>query len=289
MRIRTAVEADRDRVLDSFAPMFGTWDYLRLVVDYMLRDTQRSFSLVAEDHELVVMLHAYETEPGVWFLRGLRSNPGAGAFRIAVGLLGCCRAMYTALREREARLVRFGTLHYFRGSLRLARILGFREDFRLWHALHRIPEDVRVSGEVADAEVSGELLATMLSSGSIHDGYYFTWWDTRTLDRGVLERASAQGLLLETRRDGARSGYALLHHVPWQRLMALSALEGDDESILDIYRTACTRALDLGCTRIGLVHPDRAEVHRRQEMFGFPEKGSYTVQLSRPTGSGCPG
>jgi hypothetical protein len=287
MRVRTAVEADRERVLNSFAPMFGTWDYLRLVVDWMLLDTHRSFSLVAEDDELVVMLHSYETEPGVWFLRGLRSNPRAGALRIAVGLLGCCRAMYSALRERGARQVRFGTLHYFNGSLRLARILGFREDFRLWHALHRIPDDMDGPGEATDADASDEFLSSLLSSDSVRDGYYFTWWDTRVLDRSVLERASKQNLLLETRRDGERSGAALLHHVPWQRLMALSVLEGDDGSLTELYRTACTRALDLGCSRVGLVHPDRGEVHRRQGMFGFPEKGSYTIQLSRRTGSGC--
>jgi hypothetical protein len=274
-------------MLTSFAPMFGTWDYLHLVIDFILAPSHRTLTFLAEDEDLLVMVHAYETEPGVWFLRGLRSNPDAGAFRVAIGLIGCCRAMNDELMRRGARRVRFGTLHHFTGSLRLARILGFREEFRLWHAQHRISACTagpRSAGAAADSE---ELLGYFLRSPSVEGGYYFTWWDTRVLDAAVLRRASGNGLLLEARRNGTLSGAALLHHVGWQDLMVVSIAEGDESAVRDLLLAAIGKAAELGCIRIGLVHPSREEVARRQEMLGLPERGSYTVQLSRPAAGNC--
>jgi hypothetical protein len=287
MRVRSAVESDRERMLTSFAPMFGTWDYLHLVVDFILADSRRTLTFLAEDEDLLVMVHAYETEPGVWFLRGLRSNPGAGAFRVAIGLVGCCRAMNDELTRRGARRVRFGTLHYFSGSLRLARILGFREEFRLWHAQHRISACTAGPWSAGAAAVPGELLGYFLRSPSIRGGYYFTWWDTRVLDAAVLHRAWENGLLLEVRRNGSIAGAALLHHVGWQELMVVSIAEGDDRAVHDLHLAAIGKAEELGCIRLGLVHPSREEVARRQTMLGLPERGSYTVQLSRPARGNC--
>jgi hypothetical protein len=264
--------------------MFGDWDYLPLIIDSLLQPDKGSVTLLVENDELVAMAHAYETDPGDWYLRGLRSNPAAGAFRIGVAILACSRAMHAALLELEARRVRYGTLETFAESLRLSRALGFEEDFRIWHAHHPLPEKpVKPVTGIVEAHETDGILDLFLSGSTVSSKeYYFTWWDTRRLTERVLSTAAESGLLLEAVTDGNRTGAALLHHVPWQDMMVLSLVEGDDRSVTSLCQAAFEKARDLGCTAVGLVHPRREEAMRRQALLGLPETGAYTIQLSRP-------
>ncbi len=281
--MRTVEVSDRERVLTSFKPMFGNWDYLPLIVDLLLAHSSGSVTMLAEDGDLVVMAHAYETDPGDWYLRGLRSNPETGSFRIGIAIRACTRAMHAELRARGAKRLRYGTLETFSESLRLSSLLGFHEQFRLWHSHHSLPDEVTEPGShVGEADFSDELLSVFLSGSSISDGkYYFTWWDTRRLDASVLKQAADAGLLLEATRDGIRSGAALLHHVDWQDLLVMSLVEGDDRSIRDLYIAAFEKGRGIGCNAVGIVHPSKAEALRRQDMLGLADTGSFTIQLIR--------
>jgi hypothetical protein len=283
MKVRTAEATDRERILTSFRPMFGSWDYLPLVVDSLLVQSSASVTLVAEDGDLVLMTHAYETDPGDWFLRGLRSNPAVGSFRVGVAIRACIRAMHTELNARGGKRVRYGTLDSFSESLRLSSILGFREQFRLWHSSHPLPDEVTGPGpHVGEADFSNEFLSLFLSGSSIaEDEYYFTWWDTRRLDASVLKQASAAGLLLEATTDGIRSGAALLYHVDWQDMLVLSLVEGDDSSIKSLCIAAFGKGRSFGCRSIGIVHPSKAEALRRQKLLGLEDNGTFTIQLTR--------
>ncbi len=281
--MRTAEVSDRDGVLTSFEPMFGDWDYLPLIVDSLLAHSSGSVTMLAEDGDLVVMTHAYETDPGDWYLRGLRSNPEAGSFRVGIAILACTRAMHAELRARGARRLRYGTLVSFSESLRLSSLLGFSEQFRIWHSHHPIPGEVAEPGsQISEVDFSDELLSLFLSGSSISDGeYYFTWWDTRRLDASVLKHAADAGLLLEATRDGIRSGAALLHYVDWQDLLVMSLVEGDDRSMRDLYIAAFAKGRSIGCNAVGIVHPSKAEALRRQDMLGLADTGSFTIQLIR--------
>jgi hypothetical protein len=284
MVVRRAGISDRERVLSSFRPMFGDWDYLPLIIDSLLVQSPDSVTMLVEDDDLVVMAHAYETDPGDWFLRGLRSNPDAGAFRVGIGILTCSRAMHSELLRRNARRVRYGTLDSFSESLRLSRMLGFEEDFRLWHAHHPVPDKPEeTAAGVREASATDGFLDLFLSGASLSGReYYFTWWDTRRLTEKALSDAAGAGMLLEAVRDGRRTGGALLHHVAWQDMLVLSLVEGDDRSIGNLCLAAFEKGRQLGCTAVGLVHPIREEAARRQALLGLPETGAYTIQLSRP-------
>jgi hypothetical protein len=232
---------------------------------------------------LVAMAQAYEVEPGDWYLRGLRSNPAAEQHQVAFAILGLKRAMAEELEKRGAKTARYGTLSYFKESLRLAAMLGFREHFRLCHAHHPIPEVPEVI-EGVEVEVPGDasVLFDYLAQGSTVkpvEGYFFTWWDTRRLRLKYLEDAKDKGLLLRAVENGEMIGAAMYWHVPWQNFLVLSIMEGTDEALKALYRAGVMFGHTSGCNAIGMVHLSDDEMHRRQELFGLPTHGDFTVQL----------
>jgi hypothetical protein len=74
-------------------------------------------------------------------------------------------------------------------------------------------------------------------------------------------------------------GAALFWHVPWQKFLVFSLMEGTDEALAALYQAGVESAHRLGCKAIGLVHPFLAELHRRQSLFGLDKHGGDTVQL----------
>ncbi len=287
MKVRKIAGSDREAMLTSFTPLFGDWDYLPLVVDDWLVDSPQNQTWVSysgpSDTTLTAMVQAAELAPGDWYLNGLRSNPRAGQHHVASAVLGLSRAVENELRKRGARTVRYGTLPDNYNSLRLAVLFGFREHFRLghsWHPLPPIPPDVE-GIEVAAPHDPLELLDYFgLSSGvKPVEGYFFTWWDTRRLEKEHLADALRRNLLFRALKRNQLVGAAMFWHIPWQRFLVLSVMEGTDEALQALYRAGVASARRLGCTAIGMVHPSPDEMHRRQELFGLETAGGYTVQL----------
>ena len=187
MEIRKIVQSDREALLSSFKPMFGDWDYLPLVIDDWLKPSPSLETWVACSGEnngmLIAMAQAHETEPGDWYLGGLRSNPDAAPLQVGTAIRGLMRRMERRLRQAGAQAVRDGTLPSFVESRRLAGLLGFREQFRLGHSHHACPS-VPVGDDGPECRVARDADAVVerLSQGAVLRsafGRFFTWWDTR--------------------------------------------------------------------------------------------------------------
>ena len=287
MQVRRIAQEDRAALLTSFKPMFKGWDYLPLVIDDWLQPSPRLQTWVAcagpAETMLVAMAQAVELEAGDWYLRGLRSNPQARPQQIASAMLALIRVLRSELMHRKADTVRYGTLPDKRESLRLARLLGFQEHFRLGHAMHQLPA-IRVPPDrvkLVSPDNPPELLDHLGRSSGLRPvhGYFFTWWDTRKLKAEHLVEAGRQGLLLTARANERMVGVGMFWHVPWQGLLVFSVMEGTDEALKALYHGGVAAALERGCRSIGLVHPSLSELHRRQTMFGLAASGCDTVQL----------
>jgi len=287
MKIRRIIHSDRDMVLTSFKPLFGDWDYLPLVIDQWLepsasQETWLAFSGPSEA-KLTAMVQAYELEPGDWYLRGLRSNPDAGPHQVACAILGLTRAVRDEFKTRKVDAFRYGTLATFKESLRLAGLLGFREHFRLAHARHRLPEvPDAVDGVKVEVPDDISVLYDYLRYSSVvkpAGGYFFTWWDTPKLRMNHLAEAQEEGFLLRAVQDGLMTGAGLFWHIPWQKFLVLSVIEGADSALKALFGTAIGLAHRLGCNAIGMVHPSLEEMQRRQGLFGLGIYGDYTIQL----------
>ncbi len=287
MKIRKIAHSDRDMVLTSFKPMFGDWDYLPLVIDSWLepsasQETWLAFSGPSET-ELIAMVQAYELETGDWYLRGLRSNPDAGPHQVACAILGLTRAARDEFKSRKVDTLRYGTLATFKESLRLAGLLGFREQFRLAHAHHQLPEvPDAVDGVKVEVPDDITVLYDYLRYSTVvkpTGGYFFTWWDTSKLRMRHLAQAQKEGLLFRAVQDGRMTGAGLFWHIPWQNFLVLSVIDGADNALKALFGTAINLAHGLGCHAIGMVHPSLEEMQRRQGLFGLGTHGDYTVQL----------
>jgi len=287
MQVRRITPEDRAALLTSFRPMFGDWDYLPLVVDDWLQPSSRVQTWVAcagtKETMLVAMAQTEELEAGDWYLRGLRSNPQAGPQRIACAILALAPVLRKEFTLRKAGTVRYGTLPDKHESLRLARLLGFQEHFRLAHAMHQLPAipDAPEGKELVRPDNPAELLDCLGHSSGLRPahGYFFTWWDTRKLREEHLVEAGRQGLLLTAKANERMVGAAMFWHVPWQKLLVLSVMEGTDEALRTLYHAGVAAAHERGCRTIGLMHPSIEEVHRRQVLFGLQTSGCDTVQL----------
>jgi hypothetical protein len=272
-------------MLTSFKPLFGDWDYLPRVIDDWLHPSASMLTWLAfggpAGSTLVAMAQAEELEPGDWYLRGLRSNPQARPHAVAAAMLCLRRAIRDELRDRPVDTVRYGTLEDNRESLRLARLFGFSEHFRLAHWGYPLPQLLATAHPVPDspATAPSTLLDYFRQRPSLAQGYFFTWWDTRRLKAEHLARALNQGLLRSVTTAGGMGGAALFWHIPWQKLLVFSLMEGTDEALAALYQAGVESAHRLGCKAIGLVHPSIAELHRRQSLFGLNECGGDTVQL----------
>lgn len=271
-------------MLTSFKPLFGDWDYLPLVIDDWLSPSTRELTWVAESGSmLIAMGQALELEPGDWYLHGLRSNPKASSFQIGCAILGMKRVIQKELEARGARTLRYGTLPWFQQSLRMGALFGFKEHFRLGHASHRVPEiPHEVEGIKVDVpEDISPLLDYFRESPSIKTvgGYFFTWWDTRQLREKHLAEAGSQDLLFTAMKGPQMVGAAMFWHIPWQKFLVLSIMEGTDPGLKALYEAGVSAARRLECKAIGMVHPSLEEMHRRQELFGLKTSGCETVQL----------
>jgi hypothetical protein len=292
MNIRRAGAGDREVMLTSFKPLFGDWDYLPRVIDDWLRPSASVLTWLAfAGPALVAMAQAEELEPGDWYLRGLRSNPQARPQAVAAAILGLRQAIRDELKARPVDTVRYGTLEDNQESLRLARLFGFREHFRLAHWGYPLPQPLAATHPVSESSAAAPsvLLHYFRQSPSLPEGYFFTWWHTRRLKVEHLARARGQGLLSTVTNEGhpepVIEGAALFWHVPWQKFLVFSLMEGTDEALASLYQAGVASAHRLGCRAIGLVHPSLAELHRRQALFGLEEHGGDTVQLIlRPSG-----
>ncbi len=285
MSIRRAAACDREAMLTSFKPLFGDWDYLPRVIDDWLRPSASVLTWLAfggpAGSTLIAMAQAEELEPGDWYLRGLRSNPQARPHAVAAAMLGLRRTMRDELGARPVDTVRYGTLEDNQESLRLARLFGFEEHFRLAHSWHRLPQLLAAANHVpaSVAAAPSMLLDYFQQRPSLAQGYFFTWWDTRRLRVEHLARALDQDLLSTVTTAGRMEGAAFFRHVPWQEFLVFSLMEGTDEALAALYQAGVASANRLDCKAIGLVHPSLAELHRRQTLFGLDECGRDTVQL----------
>jgi hypothetical protein len=286
-------------MLSSFKPLFGDWDYLPRVIDDWLQPSASVLTWLAFEgpagSALVAMAQAEELEPGDWYLRGLRSNPQTRPHTKAAAMLDLRRAIRDELKARPVDTVRYGTLGDNRESLRLARLFGFSEHFRLAHWGHPLPQLLAAARPASEpsATAPAMLLDYFRQHPSLTQGYFFTWWDTRRLKSEHLARAHEQGLLSTVTTEGHDrnpgdfgscperdlEGAALFWHVPWQKFLVFSLMEGTDAALAALYQVGVANAHRLGCKAIGLVHPSLAELHRRQSLFGLDEHGSDTVQL----------
>jgi hypothetical protein len=289
MQVRRIAQEDRAALLISFKPLFKDWDYLPLVIDDWLQPSSRFQTWVAcagpAETMLVAMAQVVELEPGDWYLRGLRSNPQARPQQNAWAVLALSRVLRSELRRRKVDTIRYGTLPDYRESLRLARLFGFREHFRLGHAMHRLPAipDPPVSVKLVSPDNPPELLDHLGRSSGLRPvhGYFFTWWDTRKLRVEHLVEAGRQGLLLTAKANERMVGAGMFWHVPWQGLLVFSVMEGTDEALKALYHGGVVAAHDRGCRSIGLAHPSLSELRRRQALFGLETSGwaCDTVQL----------
>jgi hypothetical protein len=272
-------------MLTSFKPLFGDWDYLPLVIDEWLRPSASVLTWLAyggaAGSALVAMTQAQELEPGDWYLRGLRSNPQARPHEVAAAILGLKRAVRDRLRTGPVDTVRYGTLEDNQESLRLARLSGFVEHFRLAHAWHPLPQLHAAAHPAPEsaAAAPSEFLDYFRQNPGLAQGYFFTWWDTRRLKAEHLARALNQGLLSAVTTADGMEGAALFWHIPWQEFLVFSLMEGTDEALAALYQAGVASAHRLGCKAIGLVHPSLAELHRRQVLFGLAQSGCDTVAL----------
>jgi hypothetical protein len=285
MTVRRAESGDREAMLTSFKPLFGDWDYLPRVIDDWLRPSASVLTWLAFEgpagSPLVAMAQAEELEPGDWYLRGLRSNPQTRPQMVAAAIRGFSRTIRDELKTRSVDTVRYGTLEDNRESLRLARLFGFSEHFRLAHWGHPLPQLLAAARPVPEpsATAPSMLLDFFRQRPSLAQGYFFTWWDTRRLKAEHLACALNQGLLSTVTTTGGIEGAALFWHVPWQKFLVFSLMEGTDAALAALYQAGVASAHRLGCKAIGLVHPSLAELNRRQSLFGLDEHGGDTVQL----------
>ena len=285
MTVRRAGADDREAMLTSFKPLFGDWDYLPRVIDDWLQPSASVLTWLAFEgpagSPLVAMAQAEELEPGDWYLRGLRSNPQARPHTVAAAMLGFSRTIRGELKTRPVDTVRYGTLEDNRESLRLARLFGFREHFRLAHWGYPLPQLLAAANPFPESSATAPsmLLDFFRQGPSLAQGCFFTWWDTRRLKAEHLAHALKQGLLSTVTTADGLEGAALFWHVPWQKFLVFSLMEGTDEALADLYQAGVASANRLGCRSIGLVHPSLAELHRRQSLFGLDEHGGDTVQL----------
>ncbi|UCG43981.1 MAG: hypothetical protein JSU73_05050 [candidate division WOR-3 bacterium] len=284
MNVRLVEARDRDLLLTSFKPMFGDWDYLPMVVDDWLKRSDTRFTWVVEDGPmLAAMAQAHETEPGEWYLNGLRSNPEASSQQVGAAILGLMRRMERRLRQAGAHSVRDGTLPSFVESRRLARILGFREQFRLGHSWHPCPSAAGGStGPECRVARDTDAVFERLSRGAVLTracGRFFTWWDTRRFTLERARRARSSGRLLQCSENGEPEGWAFFWHVQWQGLLVLSVMEGSDLALGALFRAGISAAHRLGCKGIGVVHPSLSEMHRRERLFGLQPGGCHTIQF----------
>lgn len=287
MKVRRVAPSDKAAMLTSFRPLFGDWDYLPYAIDDWLLPSLSNQTWVAcsgpSDTKLVAMVQAAELAPGEWYLNGLRSNPQVRPHQVASAILGLKRAVERELRDKGVARVRYGTLPDNYKSLRLAVLFGFREHFRLghsWHPLPQVPADVEGIEVTSPQDVSA-LLDYFRASSALQpvEGYFFTWWDTRRLEKEHLADALRRGLLFVALENSQMVGGAMLWHIPWQKFLVLSIVEGTDDALRTLYRAGIRSARKLECTAIGLVHPSPDEMHRRQMLFGLEASGGYTVQL----------
>jgi len=289
MTVRRADRGDREAMLTSFKPLFGDWDYLPRVIDDWLQPSASVLTWLAfggpVGSALVAMAQAEELEPGDWYLRGLRSNPQARPHTVAAAMLGLRRTIGDELKARPVDTIRYGTLEDNRESLRLARLFGFREHFRLAHWGYPLPQFLAAPQTVPESSAAAPsvLLDYFRQRPSLAEGYFFTWWDTRRLKAEHLARALNHGLLSTVTTADGMKGAALFWHVPWQKFLVFSLMEGTDEALAALYQAGVATAHRLGCKAIGLVHPSLAELHRRQTLFGLDEHGGDTVQLMLST------
>jgi hypothetical protein len=285
MTVRRAESGDREAMLTSFKPLFGDWDYLPRVIDDWLQPSASVLTWLAFEgpagSALVAMAQAEELEPGDWYLRGLRSNPQARPHTVAAAMLGLSRTIRGELKTRPADTVRYGTLEDNRESLLLARLFGFKEHFRLAHWGYPLPQPLAAAHPIPESSATAPstLFDYFRQRPSLAQGCFFTWWDTRRLKAEHLARALKQGLLSTVTAADGIEGAAFFWHVPWQKFLVFSLLEGTDAALAALYQTGVESARRLGCRSIGLVHPSLAELHRRQSLFGLDEHGSDTVQL----------
>jgi hypothetical protein len=256
------------------------------VIDDWLNESPSQETWVAcsnGDEKLVAMAQAYMIEPGDWYLRGLRSNPNSSRHEVAFAIHGLVRGIGNFLRAKNAETVRYGTLENYSESLRLAKMLGFREHFRLAHASHpvsAIPDiqpDVE-AGVPADKSGIFECLVGGLSIKPA-DGYFFTWWDTRRLTRKYITEPSENVIVFKAAEGGEMTGCAICWWIPWQRHLVLAAMEGSDRALKAMFREAMAVAHEKKAKVFGMVHPYMDEMHRRQRLFGLTETGIHTVQL----------
>jgi hypothetical protein len=287
MQVRRIVLEDRAALLTSFKPLFKNWDYLPLVIDDWLQPSSRFHTWVAcagpAETMLVAMAQVVELEAGDWYLRGLRSNPQASPQQNAWAVLALSRVLRSELRHRKVDTIRYGTLSDYRESLRLARLFGFREHFRLGHAQHQLPaiREPFDGVELVHPDNPPELLDYLGRSAGLRPvhGYFLTWWDTRKLRVEHLVEAGRQGLLLAAKANKRMVGVGMFWHVPWQGHLVFSVMEGTDEALEALYRAGVVAAHERGCRSIGLVHPSLNELNRRQALFGLETSGCDTVQL----------
>ena len=286
--IRHANREDKNAMLTSFKPLFKDWDYLPLVIDDWLASSSDILTWLAidedDDNKLIAMAQAYEIEPGDWYLRGLRSNPGASPSQNGIAVLLLTKRIKREIQSRGAKQARYGTLEYFNESLRLASILGFSEHFRLAHNHHQLSQPVKESDASLDISVPDNpdtiysYLTNRTALRSV-ENYFFTWWDTRILRRTHLADAALNNLSFQVRKGDEITGAAMYWHVPWQKSLVLSIMEGSDDALIALFNKAMERTVELGCRSFGLVYPSLDEMNRRQTLFGLPNCGCYTVQL----------
>jgi hypothetical protein len=291
MKARKIAPSDREALLTSFKPLFGDWDYLPLVIDDWFSPSSEFLTWVVYDEPsdslLVAMAQIEEIEPGDWYLRGLRSNPLAKPAQVASAILALKRAIGSELKPRRVDAIRYGTLPDNHQSLRLARLFGFQEHFRQGHAWHSLREGSDTV-EKADIESPGNpegLLDYFNHSLKPVYGYFFTWWDTRRLSVEYLTEAQRQGCLFKASVNRRMVGAVLLWHIPWQKFLVFSVLEGRDDALKALFGAGVRTAHSFGCKAIGLVHPSLNELHRRQALFGLEPSGQDTVQfINQKTG-----
>lgn len=284
MKVRKVVLTDREAMLTSFKPLFGDWDYLPLVIDDWLSPSTKELTWVVEsDSMLIAMWQVLELEPGDWYLHGLRSNPKTSLFQIGCAILGMKRVIQKKLEARGARTLRYGTLPWFQQSLRMGALFGFKEHFRLGHRGHPLPEipDEAEGIKVDVPEEPSSLLKYFRESSTLKPvgGYFFTWWDTRQLREKHLVEARSQSLLFTAMKGRQMVGAAMFWHIPWQKFLVLSIMEGTDQGLKTLYEAGVSAARRLECNTIGMVHPSLEEMHRRQALFSLEPSGCDTVQL----------
>jgi hypothetical protein len=200
---------------------------------------------------------------------------------VAAAIRGFSRTIRDELKTRPVDTVRYGTLEDNRESLRLARLFGFSEHFRLAHWGYPLPQLLAAADPVPEPSATApSMLIDFFRQGpSLAQGYFFTWWDTRRLKAEHLACALKQGLLSTVTFADGIEGAAFFWHIPWQGKLVFSLMEGTDAALAALYQVGVASAHRLGCKAIGLVHPSLAELHRRQRLFGLDERGGDTVQL----------